>query len=153
MLRFNPAADFMGKAQPIFILCSDRARPLPPGGAFGLSKGPDARRSIRALNWRGRKERPYPLRLTGLVGGFFWRALVLPSVLISPAAIRERLVSAGPTSSYTSTENSTTLRTTAPPASCWAVRAMPRATPAWGRRVMPRCLVIFSLHPVAAQLA
>ena len=35
---------------------------------------------------------------------------------------------------------------------CMMVRAMPRATPAWGSRVMPRCFVIPSLHPVALQL-
>ena len=62
------------------------------------------------------------------------------------------MVSAGPTSSYTSTENRTTLRTTAPSARAWAVMAMPRATPAWGSRVTPRYFLIFSSQPLRAQL-
>ena len=44
-------------------------------------------------------------------GLFSTRALVRPSGRISPAAVSAILVSVGPASSYTSTENSTTLRT------------------------------------------
>ena len=42
-------------------------------------------------------------------GLFSTRALVRPSGRISPAAVSAILVSVGPTSSYTSTENSTTI--------------------------------------------
>ena len=44
-------------------------------------------------------------------GLFSTRALVRPSGRIAPAAVSAILVSVGPASSYTSTENSTTLRT------------------------------------------
>ena len=56
------------------------------------------------------------------------------------------LVSVGPASSYTSTENSTTLRTMWPSESWAAVAAMPSATPACGSRVMPRYFWISSLQ-------
>ena len=52
----------------------------------------------------------------------------------------------GPASSYTSTENSTTLRTMWPSESWAAVAAMPSATPACGSRVMPRYFWISSLQ-------
>ena len=52
----------------------------------------------------------------------------------------------GPASSYTSTENSTTLRTMWPSESWAAVAAMPSATPACGSRVMPRYFWIASLQ-------
>ena len=54
---------------------------------------------------------PSQLSSTGASGWFSTRALVRPSGRISPAAVSESLVRVGPTSSYTSTENSTTLRT------------------------------------------
>ena len=55
----------------------------------------------------------------------------------------------GPASSYTSTENSTTLRTMWPSESWAAVAAMPSATPACGSRVMPRYFWISSLQRAA----
>jgi len=79
-------------------------------------------------------------------GLFSTRALVRPSGRISPAAVSAILVSVGPASSYTSTENSTTLRTMWPSESWAAVAAMPSATPACGSRVMPRYFWIASLQ-------
>ena len=79
-------------------------------------------------------------------GLFSTRALVRPSGRISPAAVSAILVSVGPASSYTSTENSTTLRTMWPSESWAAVATMPSATPACGSRVMPRYFWISSLQ-------
>lgn len=82
-------------------------------------------------------------------GLFSTRALVRPSGRIAPAAVSAILVSVGPASSYTSTENSTTLRTMWPSESWAAVAAMPSATPACGSRVMPRYFWISSLQRAA----
>mgnify|MGYP006911852333 CR=1 FL=1 len=82
-------------------------------------------------------------------GLFSTRALVRPSGRISPAAVSAILVSVGPDSSYTGTENSTTLRTMWPSESWAAVAAMPSATPACGSRVMPRYFWISSLQRAA----
>ena len=79
-------------------------------------------------------------------GLFSTRALVRPSGRIAPAAVSAILVSVGPDSSYTGTENSTTLRTMWPSESWAAVAAMPSATPACGSRVMPRYFWISSLQ-------
>ena len=83
---------------------------------------------------------------------FSTRALVRPSGRISPAAVSESLARVGPTSSYTSTENSTTLRTMWPSDSWEAVAAMPRATPACGSRVMPRYFWMSPLQRAARLL-
>ena len=62
------------------------------------------------------------------------------------------MVRVGPTSSYTKTEKRTTFRTTAPSDRLAAVRAMPRATPAWGSRVGPRYRLMVGLHWDSRQL-
>ena len=72
--------------------------------------------------------------------------------MISPAAVSASLVRVGPTSSYTSTEKSTTLRTMWPSESSAASAAMPSATPACGSRVMPRYFWMLWLQWVARPL-
>ena len=74
------------------------------------------------------------LTLPGEIFSFYSASLAEISGLgrISPAADRAILVSSGPTSSYTSTENSTMFRIKAPsaPNSAATVTLMPSATPA-----------------------
>ena len=115
----------------------------------GVLKSPQAFLNPQITN---NSSSPSQLSSTGASGWFSTRALVRPSGRIAPAAVSPILVSLGPHSSYTRTENSTTLRTMWPSDSSAAVAAMPSATPACGSRVMPRYFWMAGLQLVARQL-